>query len=300
MTIFENNFSWSVSRDAVFKLCRRKYYYQYYGSWGGWSFDTENRTRTIYILKQLKNRQMWAGTKVHKTIENVLKNLQDGVKIEKNSAIEDTLTLMREEFRSSLAKMYRMEPKTCALFEHEYEVPVSDREWKNNAKHVVDCLKLFFSSQVYEDILFLSPDQWLEVEEFSSFYDRGIKIYSVFDFACRKKEEVFIYDWKTGKEEHDQNKLQLACYGLFATTKWGLTPDQVQLQEFNLSNGHMVNLSLKKCDLNEIKKHIWNSIENMLNCLEDRQTNTAIEENFAFCENRKICEYCNYLKICPR
>lgn len=300
MTIFENDFSWSVSRDAVFKQCRRKYYYQYYGSWGGWSFDAEARTRTIYILKQLKNRQMWAGTKVHETIENVLKNIQNGIEIEKNEIIEDTIGLMRQDFRSSLAKMYEIKPKTCALFEHEYDVPVSDNEWKKNSEHVMSCLKIFFNSKVYEDILQMSPDQWLEVEEFSSFYEQGIKIYSVFDFACRKKEEIFIYDWKTGREDHSQHKLQLACYGKFATLKWDLNPDQVQLREFNLSNGNLHEFSLEEFDLGDIQNHILNSIEDMLNCLEDRQTNSAVEESFAFTENRKNCEYCSYLKICPR
>jgi len=300
MSSFENDFSWSVSRDSIFNKCRRKYFYQYYGSWGGWSFDAENRIRTIYILKQLKNRQMWAGSKVHEAIEDILKGLQDGIRIDENEVIENTLGLMREEFKSSQAKMYQIEPKTCALFEHEYELPVSDIEWKTNAEHVVDCLKLFMNSKVYEDIFHLSADQWLEVEKFSSFYDNGIKIYSVFDFVCRKNEEVFIYDWKTGKLEHDQNKLQLACYGLFATLKWDLNPDQVQLREFNLSNGKMYEMSLEEFDLDGIHKHIRSSIEDMLNCLEDRQTNLAVEERFDLSENRKFCEHCNYLRICPR
>lgn len=300
MTTFENEFSWSVSRDAVFKTCRRKYFYQYYGSWGGWSFNAENRTRTIYILKQLKNRQMWAGSKVHEAIENILKNLRDGVGIDENGIIEDTLGLMREEFKSSLSKIYQIEPKTCALFEHEYEVPVSDREWKINAEHVEGCLKLFLHSKVYEDISRLSPDQWLEVEEFSSFYDNGIKIYSVFDFVCRKNEVVFIYDWKTGKDDHNQHKLQLACYGLFATRKWGLNPEHVKLREFNLSNGKMYEMSLEEFDLDDIHNHIRSSIEDMLNCLEDRQTNLAIEERFDLSVNRKDCERCNYVRICPR
>ncbi len=300
MTTFENEFSWSVSREAIFNTCRRKYFYQYYGSWGGWSFDAENRTRAIYILKQLKNRQMWAGSKVHEAIENILKNLRDGVRIDENEIIEDTLGLMREEFRSSLAKIYQIEPKTCALFEHEYEVPLSDSEWKINADHVVDCLKLFMNSKVYEDIFHLSPDQWLEVEKFSSFYDNGIKIYSVFDFVSRKNEEVFIYDWKTGKDEHNQHKLQLACYGLFATRKWGLNPEQVKLREFNLSNGKMYEMSLVEFDLDDIHNHIRNSIEDMLNCLENRQTNLAIEERFDLSENSKYCERCNYFRICPR
>lgn len=300
MTTFENEFSWSVSRDAVFKTCRRKYFYQYYGSWGGWSFNAENRTRTIYILKQLKNRQMWAGSKVHEAIENILKNLRDGAGIDENEIIEDTLGLMREEFKSSLSKIYQIEPKTCALFEHEYEVPVSDREWKINAEHVDDCLKLFLHSKVYEDIFNLSPDQWLEVEEFSSFYDNGIKIYSVFDFVCRKNEVVFIYDWKTGKDEHNQYKMQLACYGLFATRKWGLKPEQVRLREFNLSNGKMYEIFLEEFDLDDIHNHIRSSIEDMLNCLEDRQTNLAIEERFELSVNRKDCERCNYVRVCPR
>ena len=300
MTIYENEFSWSVSRDAVFRKCRRKYYYQYYGSWGGWSLDAADKTRIIYVLKQLKNRQMWAGTKVHEAIALALMSLQDSVRIDENKLIEDTLILMREEFKSSLAKMYQIEPKSCALFEHEYEVPVSDIEWKINAEHVIDCLKLFFDSKVYEDIFHLSPDQWLEVEEFSSFYDNGIKIYSVFDFVCRKNEEVFIYDWKTGKNEYNQHKLQLACYGLFATIKWNLKPDQVQLREFNLSNGKMYEMSFEEFDLDGTHKHIRSSIEDMLNCLEDRQINLAVEERFDLSENRKFCEHCNYVRICPR
>ncbi len=299
LTLFENEFSWSVSRDAVFRKCRRKYFYQYYGSWGGWSLDAADKTRAIYVLKQLKNRQMWAGTKVHEAIAMSLKRLQNGVRIDEKELIEDTLSLMRAEFKSSLAKMFLIEPKTCALFEHEYEVPVSDREWKINADHVVECLKHFFDSYVFREILQLTPDQWLEVEEFSSFYYRGFKIYSVFDFACRKNEEIYIYDWKTGKDEYDKHNLQLFCYGLFATTKWDVIPAQVQLRELNLSSGNMNELSLEEFDLDGIHKHIWNSIEDMLNCLEDRQTNLAVEERFDLSENRKICERCNYVRICP-
>ena len=33
----KNEFSWSNSRDATFRECPRRYYFRYYGSWGGWS-----------------------------------------------------------------------------------------------------------------------------------------------------------------------------------------------------------------------------------------------------------------------
>ena len=33
----KNTFSWSVSRDNVLRECPRKYWFNYYGHWGGWS-----------------------------------------------------------------------------------------------------------------------------------------------------------------------------------------------------------------------------------------------------------------------
>jgi len=56
MSTFKNEFSWSISRDRVFQTCPRQYYFNYYGYWGGWETDAPERTRQIYVLKQLKNR----------------------------------------------------------------------------------------------------------------------------------------------------------------------------------------------------------------------------------------------------
>ena len=297
---YDNEFSWSISRDNTFRKCQRMYYYQYYSSWGGWDIDADDRTRMIYILKQLQNRQMWAGKKVHESIEKTLNNIQEGIEVKVEKIIDDTLKIMRQEFKSSLGKIYLINPKTCALFEHEYELPVTNTEWKNNADHVVECLKLFFDSSVYKEVLGLSADQWLEVEQFSSFFYKDIKIYAVFDFAYRNGDEIIIYDWKTGKEETDKHKLQLACYGLFATKKWEIKPEDVKLMELYLSSGKQNEYNFSEFDLDNIQKHIWSSIGEMQNKLDDPQANIASEDRFPFTKNTKTCEYCNFLKICPR
>ena len=78
MIEFKNDFSWSVSRDDTFRKCRRMYYFQYYGYWGGWEIDADDRTRMIYILKKLQNRQMWAESKVHECIESTLNEIKTG------------------------------------------------------------------------------------------------------------------------------------------------------------------------------------------------------------------------------
>ena len=106
---------------------------------------------------------------MHDCIKRALFNLQNAIEFQEDEAIEETIRLMREDFKSSKAKMYHIDLKKCALFEHEYEVPVPDKEWKAVADHVVHCLKLFFDSRFFKQISNLHPDDGLEIEEYSSF-----------------------------------------------------------------------------------------------------------------------------------
>ncbi len=116
MTEIQNDFSWSKSRDEVFQICPRQYFFNYYGFWGGWDRDADERTREIYILKQLKNRYMWAGGKVHNCIKHTLKNLQRGISVlELDDIVSLTINQILEDFRSSREGRYRVYPKTCAL-----------------------------------------------------------------------------------------------------------------------------------------------------------------------------------------
>jgi len=72
---------------------------------------------------------MWAGAKVHDCIERTLTNLQRGISVlDVDQIVDITHNQMREEFRSSREIRYLTHPKTCALFEHEYERPISDAD----------------------------------------------------------------------------------------------------------------------------------------------------------------------------
>ena len=92
--------------------CPRQYYFNYYGYWGGWKTTAPQRTWQIYMLKNLKNRFMWAGDLVHQCIKDILKNMQQGISIlGEDEIIRITIDRMREEFRSSREKHYRTHPK---------------------------------------------------------------------------------------------------------------------------------------------------------------------------------------------
>lgn len=302
MAELKNEFSWSKSRDETFRKCPRQYYFQYYGSWGGWNVDCDDRTRTIYVLKQLSSRQMWAGQKVHDCIQKALQNKRRGIDpMSEADAIETTLAIMRKDYTNSKRGDYHKNPKTCGLFEHEYAVDLPDSAWKDTADHVVNCLQTFYRSNVFELISALPLDRWLEVEDFSSFMLDGVKVHVVLDYSCRGDEEdIVIYDWKTGRSDPERNEVQLACYSFYATEKWLVPPDKVTTIEFNLASGREFPYNLKGVGLDSIRQYILSSVRDMRMLLDDADANAATEDRFAYTSGESACRYCNYRKVCPR
>jgi len=301
MKKYKNEFSWSKSRDEIFNTCHRKYYYRYYGGWGGWYDEADERTKKLYHLGKLQSRQMWAGSVVHNCIKSTLENIKNDKKlIDKQKVIDETLEIMRGDFKSSKKGYYWENAKTCALFEHEYEINVQNSEWKNTANHVVDCLDNFFDSEVFDNICHLSNEQWLEVEKFSSFMLRDLKIWVSLDLSFKDGGKIFIYDWKTGKLDVDPNKLQPPCYCLYAVNTWKVTPEDVRMMEFYLSNKELKEHTFSNSELDIFVQYVQNAVESMTALLDDKKANIAIEERFGFTEVEKECDYCNYKKLCSR
>ena len=105
---------------------------------------------------------MWAGTKVHDCIKNTLTNLQRGILIfDVDDIVAITLDQMRDEFRSSREKQYFVNPKICALFEHENKVDLLDIQWKKVAENVELCLRNFYRSEIFDTLKNLPQKDWL-------------------------------------------------------------------------------------------------------------------------------------------
>jgi len=302
MSELKNEFSWSKTRDEVFKTCPRQYWFSYYGYWNGWLETAPERTRQIYILKNLKNRHMWAGEKVHECIQRSLNNIRRGIKVlPADEIVSITLDQMRAEFRSSKSKNYWKNPKSCGLLEHEYEMEVSDEEWKEVAGNVETCLRNFYGSDIYDGLKSHLRDGWLEVEEFSSFYLDGIKINLVIDCAIKEGKGIYLYDWKTGKSLSEDLSIQLGCYALYAMEKWNAPPESLSIIEYNLSFDKSNWFSGSQEEMKGIKGYINGSIKDMQSLLTDVSNNIPIEEDrFSKIENEHIIFRCNYRKICRK
>ncbi len=296
-----DEFSWSRSRDATFRDCRRRYYYQYYGSRGGWEITADPATREIYILKQLKSRKMWAGEVVHTCIQRTLENLRAGIEpLEVKEILALALDQMRTEWKQSRDRVYRSRPKTTALFEHEYDVPVTDDEWRANADHVAACLRTFYDSPTYRWIRDRPRDQWLEIEDFSTFRLDGVKVHVKLDFACREDDRVHIFDWKTGRRDDEDNSVQLACYALYANEKWQAGPGRVRTVEFNLARDQVRDYWVDAADIERIRGYIRGSIRDMQALLRDPDRNDADIDSCPMTTEEWRCRSCNFKRPCGR
>jgi hypothetical protein len=279
-----NDFSWSRSRDGVFQDCKRRYFYQYYGSWGGWASDAPEDVRRLYILKQLATRQMWAGRIVHDAIEMALHAYREGGDIPVEPFVRDAIARMRVEWRSSKSARYREAPKTTALFEHEYRVEVRDEVWRALAGSVQLCLRNFFRLPLLAEIRKTAPE--------------GTPVWSAPDFGYWTPEgRLALVDWKTGGGG-DGASFQLGCYALYAYEVLGVPPHNVDLYEVNLREPLVKPHHWSDDRLDAVREQLRLSIRGMKSYLKDPEANVALSSDFELTENLRICRGCNFKAVC--
>jgi hypothetical protein len=293
-----NEFSWSRTRDGVFQECRRRYYYQYYGAWGGWDAEADPVTRRLYVLKQLGTRHMWAGKLVHEAVERSLLAFRDGHALSEASLIEDTVRQMREEWKGSRQAVYRANPKRPGLFEHEYGVPVRPSEWRALRDHVVRCLRNFHRLPLTALVKRTPVDRWILIEDIGSFDFEGIRIFLAPDFGFWSAgERLQLVDWKTGGGGEDA-ALQLAGYALYAHRVLGVDHSRVDLLEVNLREARATAHPWDAENLDRVEEHIRLSVRGMQAYLRDAARNLADEGNFERTEDLRICRWCNFRSVC--
>jgi hypothetical protein len=299
MAALVNEFSWSRSRDACFQDCRRKYFYQYYGSWGGWAPDAGADLRRLYILKQLASRQMWAGRVVHDAIEMALHVFREGRSVPAEPFIADVVARMRGEWRSSRVAHYREDPRTLALYEHEYALELKPDVWRALRGNVVTCLRNFFRLPLLDRVRRTTPEHW-SIEHWSKVFDfEGTPVWIAPDFGYWDADGLLtLVDWKTGSTDADATAFQLGCYALYAREVLGVGPSQVELLEVNLRAPAVTPLAWDDARLEAVRERLRLSIRSMRAYLLDPAANVARLADFEQTEERRLCRRCNFRAVC--
>src|SRR4029453_17443801 len=273
MADLANEFSWSRSRDNTFQECRRRYFYHYYGAWGGWDAAAPEDIRRLYILKQLASRQMWAGRVVHDAIEMAFHAFAGGRDLPIEPFIADVVERMRGEWRSSKGARSRDNPKTPALYEHEYAVDLKPEVWQALSRNVGACLRNFFRLPLVATIRKTSPEHW-SIEHWSKgFQFEGTPVWMAPDFGFWTEDgRVAPGRWKTGGAAPHDTAFQLGGYALYAHEVLAVPPTNVDLYEVNLREPLVTPLTWSNERLGAIRERLRLSVRSMKAYLADPQT----------------------------
>ncbi len=299
-----NDFSWSASRDKTFRQCERAYYYQYYGAWGGWENDAPERTRKLYVLKNIKTLPMWGGSIVHEVIAEALNRYARGGKGIKVGELQARARQkLRQGWVEAVSREWLTSPKKTNLHGLYYgNGKTLPREKTEHIKEkIYQSLAAFANSAVLQEILSVPYMSWKPVDVLDSFLLHDLKIWCAVDFAYTDAKGILhIVDWKTGAE-NDGLKTQLACYALYAGERWMAPLDSVRLYGIFLNeNARVSEYEVSPEDFIDAQDDILSSADDMLAKLDDVNTNRAKEEeSFEICNNGRICYNCNFREICP-
>jgi len=299
-----NDFSWSKSRHEKFHGCLRAYYYQYYGSWGGWESRADPAVRELYVLKKLSSRWQWAGSVVHEALREVLgRARRTGEFRPLDEVLARTRQRARAQWAGSREKGYWREPsKVAGLVEHEYAEPVPGEEWKRLwAQAIEGSLRAFYGSDTCALLRRTPPDRWLVVDELDSWLFEGTKVWVAVDFAFTDGDgKVHLLDWKTG-QEREVDHTQVGIYALYAQQKWGVAPEAVRGGLVYLaSGGGAVSVSAAGPALEACRDEMRRSIASMRELLDDVAANVARPERFPQLPDAASCRRCPFRRPCGR
>jgi len=296
--VFRNEFSWSKSRDSLFKECRRKYFFNHYGFWNGWVNSEEERVKQIYYLKKLSTKELWLGSTVHGVIEFVLKRFRIGEEVGLSHALVILRKRMESDFEMSKLGGYTgFRSKAHRFFEDEYDIEISKEDKEKMFDKAEKCLINFFNSDIFMEIRRTPVEDWITLEDFLSFDFSGDKVYLSIDFAMRKGDKVILYDWKTGGERKSDYELQLGLYALYVSEKFNISPEDIEAKMFYLAIDKVDSFDIDKEKLEEVRGYVKGSILDMKKLLRDVSDNEAGEEDFE-CSQGYFCKRCNFKRVC--
>ncbi|MGG3562365.1 PD-(D/E)XK nuclease family protein [Neobacillus rhizosphaerae] len=297
------DFSWSNSRHKTFLECARKYYHQYYESHNGWLYESPEENKSAYRLKNIKNIPILLGDEIHKVIDRQLKNFLNGKGLLSENELMGMVTqnLNRAYLDSTKFRQHWFQkPKRHQMLHEIYYGDGLSPEEISAAKIKLEmCMKNFFTSKTYQDILTKIEMHVLHSEDFQTFEVNGVDVFVVLDFVYKdvNHEKWIVVDWKTGKESEDDRK-QLAFYALFLSREHKIPVEDIVLRNEYLLSGKSQEYQLTPFEIDSAQQLMNDSIYHMLNYLEDPVKNKPLDKEQFEMKESKRCNSCNYKEKC--
>lgn len=297
-------YAWSNSRVNTLRECMYKYYLQYFESWQGWQHSAPDNKKKAYLLKNLTNLPMFAGSVVHEVIEKVLKQfihqnkwipIQQAQKMGKN--------LLNQGWQQSKNQLWKDKVKgNVNLFEHYYNQSISKEQITKIGKLVNECIRAFYDLEIIQKLHSSEKTDILSLEDFQKFnLNTGEEVTVKIDFGFKHNNKVYLIDWKTGKANNNVID-QLITYSMYAVKMgWAKKIEDVIIVPVYLAaciHGYEQCATEIVATTNQARRQA-NIIREESKLLAEAHKNKDNPQFFKRTTNARLCARCNFKEICP-
>jgi CRISPR/Cas system-associated exonuclease Cas4 (RecB family) len=278
---------WSVSRFDKFSMCKRQYYYDYYGK-----YDMEFGRAKITALKAMTSTALETGNVIHDVLKAFLERL-----LRAEAPINGAKFL---DYGAKKASEY------CAakIFAEVYYGDVPSINIESITANVRLGLSNFLQSErsrwIVEKALSNKSGWVIEPPGFGETRIDDMKAYTKVDFLFPVEGRIYILDWKTGKPDERKHAKQLIGYTTWASYHFGKQASDISpITAYLLPVYTEMAVKADNLDIEKFKVSVKTETEQMYSYLKDIERNIPkAKQEFAKTENTRVCGFCNYREFC--
>lgn len=278
---------WSVTRYDKFQLCRRQYYYDYYGK-----HDAEFPRARIASLKAMTSVALEIGNVVHDTVKALLERLLKSDQPVDRERFFEFVRKKTDEYCSS---------KTFAEVYYR-QIPAVDAGaiFASAKTALTNFLDSDRFSWVVKKALTNKQGWVIEPPGFGETRVGGYKAYCKVDFLFPVDGRIYILDWKTGKADEKKHRKQLVGYTTWASYQFGKTPKDINpLVAYLLPAYREMQHEISEFDTQEFLSTVEAETREMYAfCSQVERNIPQAKENFSKTTRTIMCSYCNYRELC--
>lgn len=300
---------WSYSVHNAMRRCQRQLIFGH--SMASHSSRDPER-REAYILKQLQHLSAWQGSLVHEVLASrfLVDNVRAGRPVDPAALTTAAQDLARRQFAFSAAGRYREPGQTkraasdeyCALFEHEYGLPISADALLGDHGSLARCFDNLASQFDLLNLIQCGHDHRSELRLSFRLSNLLPTVTATLDLAFLGCDgQLVVIDWKVAESETSDYSRQLLVYALAAVRsgRWpGVAPETIELYEVNLLRNCVQRHPVTADLLHETEDFVYRSLIEQHALVGDRKFQDLDVSEFEVAERPTTCAHCNFRKAC--
>jgi len=304
-TVAPSSAAWSHTRDQTFQTCRRRYYYQYILSAGGWRPESPPEVRGAYRLKHLVSLEQVLGTTIHNRAREIAAAIVEG-------QARPDLEVLRARTRAELNTAWKRGNDLAAFLRDPRRNPLLHTTYYDGEtppslvaltrQRMEKCLTNLAGCPVW-DALEADPERrvWI-TDRVQSFPIAGVTVWVSPDLVFSEPDgTVVIVDWKTGRVPNAVAMEQLCLYALFVRCSLMPSAPRLRGEVHGLCDGEHVVCHITAEDLEQAKERLVQSVAGIEACVEPRILSGEVTAaQFPRTSWTAQCHRCNFWELCGR